>query len=246
MEIPKALTKLPRWILWRMEEGRKVPYTPWGSKASSTNPKDWGHLGLVRTHAPQFSGLGFVFHEDDGLVGIDLDDCFDDAREVKPWAKMLVEALSRTTYTEISPSGTGLKAWCRGKIPRALKTPITWGDEVEGAVEVYNRARYFTFTGQRYAQSPLEVADCQTIIDWLYDSAKEQRAADAPAFPEKFASGTQHNNLVRIVGVLRRHKVCEAAIEACVQIVNQEQCEIPGPPENITQLVHSSRTWNQS
>ena len=45
------------------------------------------------------------------------------------------------SYTEVSPSGTGLHILCRGKLPgEAVKKPRG---------EMYDRARYFTITGMR-------------------------------------------------------------------------------------------------
>jgi len=55
--------------------------------------------------------------------------------------------------------------------------------------------------------------------------------------------GRQHNTLVSIAGTLRARRVCDEAIEACLQIVNERQCERPGPRVHISQLVHSSRKW---
>lgn len=245
LNIPDSLAALPRWLLWKMIDGRKVPYQHLGYPARSTDPTHWTTLehAYAALQRGSYTGLGFVFCEADGLVGIDLDDCFEDNGELKQWAAPLVGALS-VTYTEVSPSGTGLKAWCRGTIPKAIKTPITLDGETVGALEVYCRARYFTFTGRRYQDAPLEVADCQDVIDFIAETLAPQRDGPAREYPTKFAHGTQHNNLCRVLGVLRRHGVCDDAIEACLQVVNQQQCEHPGPQENITRMVRSSSEWD--
>jgi hypothetical protein len=52
--------------------------------------------------------------------------------------------------------------------------------------------------------------------------------------------------LVSIAGTLRARRLCEEAIEACLQIVNAKQCERPGTPENIRRIVRSSRHWRVS
>jgi primase-polymerase (primpol)-like protein len=239
LNIPDTLAALDRWLLWRSVDGRKVPYKPGGHPARSTDPHDWTDVRTAYNalHKGGYAGLGFVFAEGDGLVGIDLDDCLDADGQVMRWAHLTVEHLNHT-YAEISPSGTGLKFWCSGQITRALKTP-----EGDGAVEIYCKSRYFTFTGRRFNNAPLEVADCQDAIDVMYAALGTQREFTVQAFPSKFAHGTQHNNLVRICGALKRHNVCDDAIEACLQVVNQQQCEQPGPPENITQLVRSTGFW---
>ena len=74
--IPDDLAELPRWGVWRMETGAKVPYRAAGGGASSTNPLHWGELDSARAAlaSGSFSGLAFAFFKEDGIVGIDLDD----------------------------------------------------------------------------------------------------------------------------------------------------------------------------
>ena len=53
----------------------------------------------------------------DDFVGIDLDDCRNpETNSIEQWAQEIIEDLP--TYWEISPSGTGARAWCRGKLPQ--------------------------------------------------------------------------------------------------------------------------------
>ena len=74
--IPDDLAELDRWAVWRSESGRKVPYRVNGRRASSTNPQNWGELGLAlkALRTGRHTGLAFAFFAEDGLVGIDLDD----------------------------------------------------------------------------------------------------------------------------------------------------------------------------
>jgi primase-like protein len=60
---------------------------------------------------------------------------------------------------------------------------------------------------------------------------------------ERISHGRQHNTLVSLCGTLRARGVCEEAIEACLQIVNEKQCEKPGAREHISRIVRSSRKW---
>jgi hypothetical protein len=55
--------------------------------------------------------------------------------------------------------------------------------------------------------------------------------------------GQQHSTLVSIAGTLRARRVCDEAIEACLQVVNARQCERPGSQDNIARIVKSSRHW---
>jgi putative DNA primase/helicase len=85
--VPDDLAELPRWGVWRSEDGRrKVPYRINGWRASSTDPRHWGELedARVALASGKYSGLAFVFVKADGLVGIDLDDCLDPEGTPKP------------------------------------------------------------------------------------------------------------------------------------------------------------------
>jgi putative DNA primase/helicase len=86
---------------------------------------------------PGFAGVGFVFAPDDGLAGIDLDHARNpDTGEIASWAQQIVDRFA--SYTEVSPSGTGLHIIVRGAVTAAVK---------KDKVEIYDRARYFTVTG---------------------------------------------------------------------------------------------------
>lgn len=163
--IPEELKGRRQWVCWRYEpsesgKATKVPYTIGGYKASSTSPRDWYSFEEVVEASGKFDGIGFVFTEDDPYCGIDLDDCLDGG-EVKPWAEQIVAHLD-ATYSETSPSGNGIKYICLGINPleRGGKTQV--GD---GAVEIYDRARFFTITGQiRGSDKPVRR---QPELDWL-------------------------------------------------------------------------------
>src|SRR5580704_12106177 len=79
--VPDDLTELDQWLLWRRERQTKVPYSAGGRRASSTDPATWcGYteaLAAWRAHSERWAGVGFVFHESDPFVGLDLDDSLD-------------------------------------------------------------------------------------------------------------------------------------------------------------------------
>jgi len=129
--------------VWRLE-GRKVPYRTDGQRASSTAPGDWGELAEARAALRKGSTAGWPsLVRGRRALRIDLDDCLDPEANVKPWARGIVERFA-DTYTEVSPSGRGLKLW---RAARCLRTSRTFAVE-DGGIELYDHARYFTFTGQ--------------------------------------------------------------------------------------------------
>lgn len=247
--VPDDLAERDQWVLWRYEErnGRstKVPYQVGGRRASSTDPKTWASFEAVsnewRNAPARYAGLGFVFSSGDLFCGIDLDDSLDAGGNPKSWARGVVERFG-DTYIEISPSGTGLKIFARGAVPANLG-----GAKVgDGQIEIYDHARYFAVTGVRFREAPLEIEDHAADLGVLYGrltSRKKGQWTLQPISGGRIPFGQQHNTLVSIAGTLRRRRVCDEAIEACLQTINTQQCERPGPPEHIARIVRSSRRW---
>jgi hypothetical protein len=246
--VPDDLTERDQWVLWRFEarngKPTKVPYQASGKPADSTNPITWTTFEEAMTtwcrNRQQYAGPGFVFIREDPFSGIDLDDSLDEQGDVKAWARGIVERFS-DTYMEISPSSQGLKVWARGSLPANLPG-VQVGD---GAVELYDHARYFAVTGHVFRGAPLQIEDHAGDLEVLY----ARLAAGRKGWPlqplpgGQIPHGQQHNTLVSLCGTLRARGVCEEAIEECLQIVNHQQCEKPGPQEHISRIVRSSRKW---
>lgn len=244
--VPDDLAELDQWLVWRREGGTKVPYNTSGRRASSTNPETWctydEALKAWLGHPQRWAGIGYAFHESDPFVGLDLDDSVDDHGNAKPWAQGAVERFA-DTYCEISPSGRGLKIWCRGSLPTNVGKVLV-GD---GGIEMYSRARFFTVTGRPFRGAPLEIEN--HALDVLELHAALTRAQGRwkyqPGADGKIPHGRQHNTLVSIAGTLARRGVCAEAIEACLLVVNARQCERPGPPSNIKSIARSSSLWTR-
>jgi putative DNA primase/helicase len=163
--IPAVLRELEQWVGWRYfrvrsrEEGWKWSKLPvqamTGRNAKSNDPKTWAPfdeaLAYHQAHRSTVDGVGFVFAESDPFAGVDLDDSLDPASgELRSWAAPIVRDLN--SYTEISPSGTGVKVFVRGGVP-------AWCDRHKaqygkGEVEVYSSGRFFVVTGRRLEVVP--------------------------------------------------------------------------------------------
>ena len=150
---PAELKSLPNWVLWRYlppkskgQKSRKVPFQPNGKTADTTDRSTWS--AFDECHAAYdlggFDGVGFVFDGEigaDGLCycGVDLDSCIENGK-VQSLARSRIKRLN--TYTECSVSGTGLHCIVRAKpLDHAVKFD---------SVEIYTKARYFTFTGAAF------------------------------------------------------------------------------------------------
>ena len=161
--IPPELRVLPQWV------GRrgKMPLNPvTGQGAKAGDPSTWGTLeqALLGVELGTFDGIGFEFAGGGGIVGIDLDHVVNThTGEVQPWALEIVQRLN--SYTEYSPSGTGLHIFVRGDIPSSGRKKVLNKDTGE-ALEVYKEKRYFTVTARPFMPAP--VAERPADVAALY------------------------------------------------------------------------------
>ena len=159
--IPIELRNLPRWVTWRAEsrlgekKPTKVPYRvdlP-NSKASSTDSETWGTFAQAEAAYldGDRTGVGFVLNGTGDFAGVDIDGCRDaQSCVVEPAALALLERMG-AAYVEVSPSGTGLRAF--GYAP-----PLATGANgtIDGLkVELYSKGRYLTLTGHTIKAGPL-------------------------------------------------------------------------------------------
>jgi len=245
---PDSLTELDQWVLWRYEnrngQPTKVPYQSNGRPASSTDAATWAGFEAITStchRSKRYAGLGFVFSPEDPFCGIDLDDSLDRNGNVKPWAQGVVERFA-DSYMEVSPSGRGLKIWARGSLPANLPG-VKAGD---GQIELYDHARYFAVTGRVFRGAPLEIEDHADDLLTLFTHltrGKGKRWKLQPLEGGRIPYGQQHNTLVSIAGTLRARRICDEAIDACLQIINTRQCDRPGAHEDISRIVRSTRNW---
>lgn len=161
-KLPEALaplTALPHWVVWRWVKKKngkftKPPFQLNGKKAESDEPHTWTTFDAVNG-ANGFDGIGFVLTNTE-FAAFDIDDCRDpDTGTVHPWAQALVDKAN--TYTEITPSGTGLRLIGLGIGP-AVHRKLKVMDGV--TVEPYRRAtRFITVSGNVYRDLPLANID---------------------------------------------------------------------------------------
>ena len=191
-DVPAELQLYPQWVVWRYENNpkgkkpRKVPYSPITLNRTGTTEKErstWGSFDdACQAYANnQFSGIGFVFSEQDPFVGIDLDHC---AFEAQPdsWAEHIIDKLD--SYTEVSPSGTGFHIIVRGqkpgskcKKPRRSLTKNEAGEFVDD-MEMYDKDRYFTVTG-KVLDTKVINQDQDKLVDLYHDEFEFAQPAKA-------------------------------------------------------------------
>ncbi|QNI35452.1 phage NrS-1 polymerase family protein [Edaphobacter albus] len=169
------LKKQRRWVLWRLEtrDGKetKVPYQANGKRADSTNPASWQIHEEVSAHRHKFDGVGIVLGEVDGIrvSGVDIDKCYDrEAKLFTPESRDYVIGLD--SYTEFSPSGDGVHILVLGDLRgrTGAKEPVPGCK----AIELYDSARYLTFTGRHVGKTPANLLDRADELNELYNRVK--------------------------------------------------------------------------
>ena len=142
---PSELTSLNQWVLWKWQnrDGKwtKPPFSPVSfSAAQVNNPETWGSFSQAKDaylNKGGFDGVGFVLTRENHFTGIDLDHVVSDSGEISQEASDIVNAVQ--TYTEYSPSGSGIRMFAIGSLPDSGRR--------KGNFEFYESGRYLTVTG---------------------------------------------------------------------------------------------------
>jgi hypothetical protein len=175
-------TKVPKWFEKNLETGKFETYS-----IRANLPENWHPFeevaGLVEANQKAlrpFLGLAFRFAPSDPFAFIDLDHCRNrDTGEVESWALEIVRRLD--SYTEISPSGTGMKIIIRGTKPG----PRCRNRNRPHSPEIYDHTQFSTLTGNRLSlpglELPADVQDRQAELEALY----------AETFPEETGAGQE-------------------------------------------------------
>jgi putative DNA primase/helicase len=157
--IPLELVNLRQWVTWRFEwrpaenKWTKRPFRAGNPRipASHSDPESWDTFAKAvsafnKRDRNGVDGIGYVFSADDPFVGADFDHCLGPDGRLLDWARPWLESLM-PSYAEVSPSGSGIKVWIRGELPGKGCKRNGYGPDGKGAVEVYDRRRFFTVTG---------------------------------------------------------------------------------------------------
>lgn len=157
--IPLLLQQHLRWLLWgRDGEGKKTPRNAMRAdrNCNANSASNWASFAVAALAATKNStGIGFALgpvQNGPRFAGIDLDKCRNpETGAIEPWAMRIVEYFD--TYTEVSPSGTGLHLFFVGSLPDDARQGKVY------KVELYDRDRYFTVTGNHLPGTPTTVEE---------------------------------------------------------------------------------------
>jgi putative DNA primase/helicase len=172
--IPQELKKHPKWMVWKAEpkpnkpdEMGKVPYNLKGYRASKSDPKNWITFEQAKTgyETGEFDGIGVVINRNDHLVCIDIDDLGDVSKAPE---------FINQSYTELSPSETGLHLWIRGQKPE-------WVGTKQNGIEIYGNEKdsFLTITGNIYINKPV-MANQSLIVSIAEKYFPNQKPQEEP------------------------------------------------------------------
>lgn len=147
-KIPYDLKELDRWVCWRYEKDKtgkptKVPIdAKTGLRGNSIDKSTWSSFDVAvdAERTRKLDGIGIMLGE--GLMGVDLDDVKDDIIDYKNGFdnNIVSEFIDQLcSYAEISPSGNGIHILLYGSVEAK-------GNR-KGKVEIYQKDRFFTVTG---------------------------------------------------------------------------------------------------
>lgn len=247
--IPEALTSLPRWITWKSIDGKKIP------NAKINDPSTWSTFAQVQANPTgKEGGIGFVFTEGNDLGGIDLDGCRNpETGALTKWAEAIVKAFN--TYTEVSPSGTGVKMWALGAPPNISPNMIHMeGEAIKGkspAVEAYTHSRYFAVTGQHLEGTPKEINSVPSawlkMVKYLKDNSKPTTTPGTGTrgtVPD--LTGGRNSSLTSLAGAMRKRGMDESTILIALRAENLKRFNPPLPEQELITIAKSVCRYDPS
>ena len=222
--IPLLLKQHLNWVAWGIRGApSKSPYTPASLLSGRPQPakagirETWGSYQTATACVTQglARGIGYEFDGSE-IYGVDLDHVIDEAGILTPQAQKIVDKLA--SYTEISPSGTGLHIFVL-----APGADITRHRKKGHFLEIYNGGRYFTVTGNIYGSERtigVRTAELQAIHDKYLLPDIAQRTVAIP--PHSHISSAMQERFLRIG--LERDKVF-AALWAGQRCIGNESAD---------------------
>jgi len=177
------------------EDKTKPPIAPTDARryAKSNDSTTWGsYEEAVAYHEREDThteGVGYMLSGQGVIVGLDLDGCrHPETGELEPWAEEVVERAD--SYTEVSPSGTGLRIFAVGILPdgrnkqkqdRTLDLPDWVEENKNSELEVYDDVRYMTYTGEQLEGTPDDVQKRASEIKDIHSDFVAQSSEDTQA-----------------------------------------------------------------
>ena len=199
--IPDEIKENGLWCAWKLTEKGKIPFDVQTGKMAKANDKTtFAPFGIVMSKLSRYykfdengkniGGLGLgIFN---GFSAIDIDHCVDEKGKLNDIAKDVVDYCQ--SYTEISPSGTGVRIIF--KTDTKLDKNNYYINNHRIGLEIYiseQTNKYVTITGNTLIPSKVNRIDISYILNKFM--MKENSVAVNKFDIEKYSHDTKLNEL---------------------------------------------------
>lgn len=223
--IPTELKNQDQWLIAKMGDNGKPPLYPrsptatergltFGDVTKIMEDPDLGFIDTDRISDNEKVIIGIMIDPDDDYYFVDWDDVRDPSRGDTSVPERVVEWINEIGgYTEVSPSGTGLKTICRNTSETESPPPLAepGRDDLDQrpigvltenpTVDVYTGDQYTSITGHVFGGSDSNV-ESKRLTDarpTLSDIADElQQSLTAESSTDSGNSGQEENTLADI------------------------------------------------
>lgn len=167
--IPMELKRINNWVLY---DENKIPKQVSGVNALANNKNTFNTYEKILDAYKndlnnKYSGIGFMLTQDIKIIALDLDNCIINS-ELTENAKEIIKKMN--TYTEISPSGKGVKVIL--KINSEKKENVKASKKIKEfdfkELEVINKNKYTTITGNLLQRSYDEIQEREKEFKELF------------------------------------------------------------------------------
>jgi putative DNA primase/helicase len=181
--ILSQLKPYPNWVCGREDKTPVDPKT--GQNVKVNDPGTCGTFEQARDYllANNSNGIktiGFMV-ENSPFTGLDFDRCRDpETGQIEPRVTTILEIFG--TYAEISPSGTGIRAFVEADVgfPKINRKKGGLGKDGDGAFEIANKGKYFSVTGNRLKGMPDLIQRRPEDLREVYDRYFPEKTTPAP------------------------------------------------------------------
>lgn len=187
--IPSELKQYGLFCTWKLDDRGKIPYNPVTKTLAKSNNKNTFHsyqqilpflseYYQIDESGKILGGLGLgIFN---GYSAIDIDDCRDPkSGELSALANDVIQFCS--SYTEISPSGKGIRIIL--KTPTLINKETHYINNRNNGLEIYisdNTNKYVTITGNVLYNNDIAEIDISYIVDRYMKKNTNQAATIQP------------------------------------------------------------------
>jgi hypothetical protein len=242
---PSELRALRAWLTWTYEpepnggKPRKVPYYTNGIRRHGRQGSEEDRAQLTtydtaREAAQQRGhGIGLAMLPDHDMTGVDFDNCVNDG-VVPPD----IHELCAPSYAEYSPSGSGVRAFFRGRV-QTLRT---------AGLEAYSDVQFLTVTGWQISGAAYAVVPLTNAMRAYIEARRPARSNSLPAARsdsvnasasnDPIPEGERDNTLNAMAFRAYKAGFDHAAVLAALRHTNATRCN---PPLNDSDIERLSR-----